>query len=114
MAQPVYLSEGRIDVVAEFRLWLQQPQWQDAVDTIAKLTAVAQHGMDLIRLFSVDTHAPPDLFCRQLNGWACFYVARPLNDTEAFVVALHCTPVSSASGLAAAKEAQRRRALAGI
>ena len=114
MAQPVYFSQGTINVVDELHQWLQSAQWEGAVDTVAKLHNVARHGMALIRLYSTDTHDPPDLFCRQLNGWACFYVAFAINDNEAFVLALYCTRISSSTGLAAANEAKRRRNLAGI
>jgi len=113
MAQPRYFSQGRISVIAEFRQWLAVHP-QDAIDTVVKLTALGRHGMSQIRLFSNDIHNPPDFFCRQLNGWACFYVARPLPNSEAFVVALLSTPVSSSTGLAVAAEAQRRRTLAGV
>lgn len=113
MAQPLYFSQGGINVASEFQQWLTA-NWQDATDTISKLTALGLHGMGQINLFSNDTHAPPDFFCRQVNGWACFYVAKAISNTEAQVAALYCTAVLPTTGLAAANEAQRRRTLAGV
>ena len=107
---PNYFTDGGISVVAELYQW-KAAQWQDVADTLAKLTAIGQYGMSQIGLFSHDTYIPPDFFCRQLNGWACFYVAKPLPTGDALVYALLCCPVSSANSAAVQAEAARRRAV---
>ena len=112
--QPVYFTQGAINVAAELQQWAASPQWQDAADTVAKLIAIGKHGMSQIGLFSTDTYSAPDFFCRQVRGWACFYVARPLRAGDAEVYALRCAAVSSSTSSHAQNEANRRRQLAGV
>jgi hypothetical protein len=81
---------------------------------MAKLTAIALHGMGQIGLFSTDTYDPPDLFCRQKNGWVCFYVAKPLPTGDAEVVALLCNQFVPGTLAWLQQEVTNRRTLFGV
>ena len=113
MAQPRYPNDGTISVLDELRR-RAAVEPNDAADTVAKLTDIALHGMGQIGLFSTDIFAPPDLFCRQKNGWLCFYVAKPLPPGDADVVALLCVRFVPGTMARLEQEVANRRALFGV
>jgi hypothetical protein len=114
MAVPRYLHGGTISVLDELKRW-SKVEPIDTADTVAKLTAIARYGMGQIRLFSIDTYNPPeDLFCRQRNGWVCFYIAKPLPAGDADVVALMCNHFAPGTLIWLEQEISHRRNVFGV
>jgi hypothetical protein len=108
MAHPIFPRGHALDTIAEFRRW-EAVAAQDAADMYAKLYAIRNYGMTEIELQQSGDFSPPDLFCRQTGGWACFYLAQPLSEADARVVVLLTTPLAKESIASLEREVRRRR-----
>lgn len=68
---------GGIDVVREFQIW-NAADFAEATTTMAKLCLIANMGLGQVQqnAWGRDRQVDKDMWCRERNGWLCFYVAQ--------------------------------------